>query len=189
MAIKVSIICDGCVVASMEWHEITNYRVAHEKGTPVHVGMLRDLLLSFFNESNLKPGKIIFYRNIFFNISMLIIAMSGSLVHATQKLRSVIKLWKRVLIHSCAKASSGKPSCTPGRPRRPRHDLKQAERRRRILGMTEASMTTSKARGIETANCFHVAAFLTLCNSVSNSIEWALDLLGQKAEAMKTAAL
>ena len=46
----------------MEWHEITNYRVAHEKGTPVHVGMLRDLLLSFFNESNLKPGKIIFYR-------------------------------------------------------------------------------------------------------------------------------
>lgn len=55
-------IFDECVVASMEWPEITNYRVVPEKGTPVHVGMMRELLLSFFKERNQKPGRIIFYR-------------------------------------------------------------------------------------------------------------------------------
>ncbi|XP_044965948.1 uncharacterized protein LOC123426226 [Hordeum vulgare subsp. vulgare] len=34
---RVSIICDECMVDSMEWPKITNYRVLTEKGTPVHV--------------------------------------------------------------------------------------------------------------------------------------------------------
>ncbi|KAI4970294.1 hypothetical protein ZWY2020_001208 [Hordeum vulgare] len=34
---KVSIMCDECMVASMEWPKITSYRVLTEKGTPVHV--------------------------------------------------------------------------------------------------------------------------------------------------------
>ncbi|KAI4980680.1 hypothetical protein ZWY2020_021165 [Hordeum vulgare] len=34
---KVSIMCDECMVASMEWPKITSYRLLTEKGTPVHV--------------------------------------------------------------------------------------------------------------------------------------------------------
>uniref|UniRef100_A0A8R7QY25 DNA polymerase delta catalytic subunit n=1 Tax=Triticum urartu TaxID=4572 RepID=A0A8R7QY25_TRIUA len=47
----------------------------------------------YFPEPNHDPV----IQEYIFHISMLIVAMSGSLVHATQKLRSVIKLWKRVL--------------------------------------------------------------------------------------------
>ncbi|XP_044951207.1 uncharacterized protein LOC123401452 isoform X2 [Hordeum vulgare subsp. vulgare] len=44
---KVSIMCDECMVASMEWPKITSYRLLTEKGTPVHVGMMRYLLCLF----------------------------------------------------------------------------------------------------------------------------------------------
>ncbi|KAE8766248.1 Protein argonaute 14 [Hordeum vulgare] len=71
------------VVASMDLPEITNYKAVvsaqpprqeiiqdlycqgtdPEKGTPVHGGMMRELLVSFYKKTGYKPSRIIFYRD------------------------------------------------------------------------------------------------------------------------------
>ncbi|KAM3384302.1 hypothetical protein ACQJBY_008764 [Aegilops geniculata] len=73
----------AAVVASMDWPEITKYKAVvsaqpprqeiiqdlyctgtdPEKGTPVHSGMMRELLVSFFQKTKHKPSRIIFYRD------------------------------------------------------------------------------------------------------------------------------
>ncbi|VAH28018.1 unnamed protein product [Triticum turgidum subsp. durum] len=73
----------AAVVASMDWPEITKYKavvsaqpprqeiiqdlyctgIDPEKGTPVHSGMMRELLVSFFQKTKHKPSRIIFYRD------------------------------------------------------------------------------------------------------------------------------
>ncbi|XP_003561331.2 protein argonaute 14 [Brachypodium distachyon] len=73
----------AAVVASMDWPEITKYKAVvsaqpprqeiiqelfwtgkdPEKGTPVHGGMIRELLISFLKKTNFKPQRIIFYRD------------------------------------------------------------------------------------------------------------------------------
>ncbi|VAH43830.1 unnamed protein product [Triticum turgidum subsp. durum] len=73
----------AAVVASMDWPEITKYKAVvsaqpprqeiiqdlycrgtdPEKGTPVHGGMMRELLVSFYQKTKHKPSRIIFYRD------------------------------------------------------------------------------------------------------------------------------
>ncbi|KAI5007927.1 hypothetical protein ZWY2020_008975 [Hordeum vulgare] len=73
----------AAVVASMDLPEITNYKAVvsaqpprqeiiqdlycqgtdPEKGTPVHGGMMRELLVSFYKKTGYKPSRIIFYRD------------------------------------------------------------------------------------------------------------------------------
>uniref|UniRef100_A0ACD5UNX7 Uncharacterized protein n=1 Tax=Avena sativa TaxID=4498 RepID=A0ACD5UNX7_AVESA len=73
----------AAVVASMDWPEITKYRAVvsaqpprqeiiqdlfwttrdPEKGTFVHGGMIRELLVAFYRQNNRKPERIIFYRD------------------------------------------------------------------------------------------------------------------------------
>ena len=57
-----------------------SFRVVNDDDVSNRSIFCKDLLLSFFNESNLKPGKIIFYRYILPNM-MLTFVVGGALLN------------------------------------------------------------------------------------------------------------